>query len=67
MLQLSLSRSRIGNFEAGKSEDYSFNVGNPDTVLMREDELMKKAYTEFISYPLSVRDEAVKMLAWRLI
>ena len=32
-----------------------------------EIELMQKAYQEFIAIPLSKRDEAVKMLAWRLI
>ena len=30
-------------------------------------DLMIEAYREFMTYPLSERDEAVKMLAWRLI
>ncbi len=34
---------------------------------IKEDVLMAKAYHEFIVYPQSERDEAVKMLAWRLI
>ena len=36
-------------------------------VMIKEDSLMKETYQEFMSQPQRVRDEAVKMLSWRLV
>ena len=36
-------------------------------IFIREDKMMKKAFLEYMAFPQNERDEAVKMLAWRLI
>ena len=66
-LKNKLTGNQVGCGKLAAGECFSATQPIARRTYIGEDELMIKAYNEFMSYPLSERDEAVKMLAWRLI
>lgn len=57
----------IKNNAKDTSGQYTNNYSKSICNLIKETTLMKNAYYEFMSLPLKERDEAIKMLCWRLI